>query len=260
MVKQADPGTGCVEYLVHQNSSYNSGVPLRGTERLTISARCLQAKLMNTKPAYAVTRREESAEQANASVRFQRPPGLPIRSAEPYESAHFREVLGRFLTGVTVVTIPDTKGGVHGMTANAFMSVSLSPPLVVVSIANSARAHSLVNEASHYGVTLLSEEQYSVAMHFAGRPQEKAIEFFELGSFPVLKHGLAGIVARIVDVYPAGDHSLVIGEVEHLGLSAKRTAPLGFYGGKFHRAEPAEGEPAADTALVWKRLFEGCWG
>lgn len=220
----------------------------------------------------AVVAREEGpagrsrAGRPPAGDRAGRPPAAEGRShlapgdPRPYEPAEFREVLGRFLTGVTVVTLPDESGGVRGLTANAFMSVSLSPPLVVVSIARSANAHALLSGASHYGVSLLAEGQAKHALHFAGDPQDTAIEFVECGPIRVLKKALACLAARIVDVHPAGDHSLVIGQVEQLGVSARRTEPLGFYQSAFHRAEPVDGPPSADEALVWEQLLKGCWG
>src|SRR5438876_11429781 len=80
----------------------------------------------------------------------------------------FRNALGRFATGVTVVTTvaPD---GVHGMTANAFTSVSLDPPLVLVPVAKQARTHEYLSQARRFGVSILSAEQEPSAWHLAGR-------------------------------------------------------------------------------------------
>src|SRR5688572_8501483 len=88
-----------------------------------------------------------------------------------FDAAMFRNALGRFATGVTVVTTA-IDGGVHGMTANAFTSVSLDPPLVLVSVGEQARMHAYLLQNSRFGVSVLSEDQLAYAWNFAGRPQD----------------------------------------------------------------------------------------
>ena len=80
-----------------------------------------------------------------------------------------RSTMGRFCTGVTVVTTA-RDGQVHAMTANAFTSVSLQPPLVLVSIDHRTRMHALLPDTRHFGVSVLASDQERVAWHFAGRP------------------------------------------------------------------------------------------
>src|SRR3989441_9653732 len=87
------------------------------------------------------------------------------------DSRAFRNALGRFATGVTVVTTAVTDG-VHGMTANAFTSVSLDPPLVLISVGKQARMHAHILQTTRFGVSVLSQDQVAVAWSFAGRPQE----------------------------------------------------------------------------------------
>src|SRR5256712_11178026 len=87
------------------------------------------------------------------------------------DSRAFRTALGRFATGVTVVTTA-VADGVHGMTANAFTSVSLDPPLVLISVGKQARMHAHILQTTRFGVSVLSQDQVAVAWNFAGRPQE----------------------------------------------------------------------------------------
>ncbi len=91
--------------------------------------------------------------------------------ADPIDPMLFRATMGRFATGVTVITVA-AGNEVRGMTANAFMSVSLSPPLVLVSINNRARIRAHLGPEVRYGVNVLAENQEAVSRHFAGRPQE----------------------------------------------------------------------------------------
>ena len=150
------------------------------------------------------------------------------------EPRDFRNALGRFASGVTVVTIPDENepAGVRGITANAFVSVSLSPPLVLVSIDKKARAHAPLLEAERYGVSILSEAQAGISDHFAGRAEEDVTpEFAELVGFTVLAGAAAHLVCRVSERHEAGDHTLFIGEVE--ALEVHEEAPLIYFRGKY---------------------------
>jgi flavin reductase (DIM6/NTAB) family NADH-FMN oxidoreductase RutF len=146
----------------------------------------------------------------------------------------FRRTLGRFVTGVTVVAAYDEGGNPRGLTANAFMSVSLDPPLVLVSLDNRSRTKPVLERAGRYGVSVLAEEQKTLSDHFAGRPQEGlAIVFVERAGAPVLEGALAQVVARVVEAHPAGDHTLFLGEVEYLAYREGR--PLLYYAGRYAR-------------------------
>ncbi|WP_243095095.1 flavin reductase family protein [Thermus thalpophilus] len=155
-----------------------------------------------------------------------------MRESKPLDPRLFRQTLGRFATGVTVVSVR-TGEGVHGMTANAFLSVSLDPPLVLVSVDRRARTHGLLLEAGRYGVSVLAEGQRDLSDHFAGRGVGEAQPVWrEVLGVPLLEGALAHVVARVVEAHPAGDHTLFIGEVEHLGYGEGR--PLLFFGGRYH--------------------------
>lgn len=99
---------------------------------------------------------------------------LTEESAPDIDPRHFRRTLGRFATGVTVVTVARPEGP-HGMTANAFLSVSLDPPLVLVSVDRRARMHAYLAEATRYGVSILARDQEIAARHFAGSRSRDSI-------------------------------------------------------------------------------------
>jgi flavin reductase (DIM6/NTAB) family NADH-FMN oxidoreductase RutF len=139
---------------------------------------------------------------------------------DPTDSRSFRSLMGRFATGVTVVTY-ECDGQPAGMTANGFLSVSMKPPLVLVSVRCESRFTKHVQVGSRYGVNLLAERQQYLSGHFAGRPDE-AVQpaFWQHDSLPLLEDCLGYIVATVVDAHPAGDHILYIGEINHLALGA----------------------------------------
>ena len=144
----------------------------------------------------------------------------------------FRAVMGHFATGVTVVSYL-CEGEARGMTANAFMSVSLDPPLAVVSVRRGARFASVVGEGDSFGVSFLLESQQALSQHFGGRPVAELASPFETHcGTPLVSDSLAQLVLRTVDVHEAGDHLLYIGQVEHMSLGAQRK-PLVFYSGDY---------------------------
>jgi flavin reductase (DIM6/NTAB) family NADH-FMN oxidoreductase RutF len=141
-----------------------------------------------------------------------------------------RQVMGRFATGVTVVTTID-RDTIHGMTANAFLSVSLRPPLVLVSLGQ-CRMSEMLPRTGRYGVSVLACDQEHFAAHFAAQRHSMVPpEFVWEHGLPLLDGALAHLVCRVVDVHPAGDHVLWIGEVEH--VHHRDGEPLLFYTGRF---------------------------
>jgi flavin reductase (DIM6/NTAB) family NADH-FMN oxidoreductase RutF len=146
----------------------------------------------------------------------------------------FRRTLGMFATGVTIIT---TRAGesVHGMTANAFTSVSLRPPLVLVSVDRRSRMSNLLHEGTRFGVNVLEAGQATLSDHFAGRPVPDASEpRFELvHDTPLVEGALAHLVARVVRSYWGGDHSLFLGQVEYAHYGEGE--PLLFHGGRYER-------------------------
>ncbi|MDQ7820904.1 MAG: flavin reductase family protein [Armatimonadota bacterium] len=160
----------------------------------------------------------------------------------------FRTALGRFATGVTVVTA-STPAGVHGMTANAFSSVSLNPPLVLVAVSRRARMHGHLLAATHFGVSVLADHQEAHAWHFAGRPQaDLATAFVWRRAVPLLDGALAHLVCALEATHPGGDHTLFLGRVEDLWY--RDGMPLVFFAGRFCRIVPLRpglpGEPPVE--------------
>ena len=146
----------------------------------------------------------------------------------------FRRTLGMFATGVTVLTARIGEQ-VHGMTANAFMSVSLRPPLVLVSIDRRARMGALMHEGTRFGVSVLEAHQTDLSDRFAGRVADDVPEptFEMVHETPLVGGALAHLVARVVRSYWGGDHSLFLGQVEFAHYGEGR--PLLFHGGRYER-------------------------
>lgn len=158
--------------------------------------------------------------------------------------------MGRFATGVTVITA-EAEGGVRGMTANAFMSGSLSPPLCLVSVAKKARLHNVLREAGHFGVSMLAQGQEAISQHFAGQGLERPDLLFEhMSGVPVLAGVCAAIAAEIVACHDCGDHSLFIGHI--LGMRDDERPPLVFYGGKYATVHHRKETPANSGIDFWE--------
>ena len=156
-----------------------------------------------------------------------------VAGAESISADDFRRTLGMFATGVTVIT---TRVGevVHGMTANAFMSVSLEPPLILISVDRRARLNAMLREGVRYGVSVLEERQSALSDRFAGRIVDEPEPGFEVvRDVPLVEGALAHLVARVARSYWGGDHSLFLGQVEYVRYG--EGTPLLFHGGRYER-------------------------
>ncbi|TCZ76105.1 flavin reductase [Paenibacillus albiflavus] len=150
----------------------------------------------------------------------------------------FRKAMGRFATGVTVITT-SIDGVTHGMTASAFMSVSLNPKLVLVSIGDKARMLGKIKESGKFAVNILTEDQKDMSMYFAGQiKEERDIDFEWIEDMPVLRSSVATIICDVYQAHEAGDHTLFIGEVKY--LRSMDAEPLLFYSGKYRKFDKAE--------------------
>jgi flavin reductase (DIM6/NTAB) family NADH-FMN oxidoreductase RutF len=141
---------------------------------------------------------------------------------------HFRGSLGRFATGVAVVTF-DGPSGRHGITVNSFTSVSMDPPLVLVSIARTTRAHDELT-GRPFTVNVLGAEQEAIASHFAGKPTAEPL-WVEGETAPRLSGVLSYFQCTPWAVYDGGDHTLFLGEVQDFDYRAGDA--LGFVNGRF---------------------------
>jgi flavin reductase (DIM6/NTAB) family NADH-FMN oxidoreductase RutF len=147
------------------------------------------------------------------------------------DDRQFRTAMGKFATGVTVIAT-DVDGDVHGMTANAFMSVSLDPKLVVISIGEKARILEKIKQSKTFSVNILAADQQELSMIFAGQLKEhREVEFERLDGKPVLKGAVAQIACKVSAEHLEGDHTLFIGRVTDIHL--EDAEPLIFYSGKY---------------------------
>ncbi|MFJ7729212.1 flavin reductase family protein [Neobacillus sp. NPDC097160] len=147
------------------------------------------------------------------------------------DDRQFRTAMGKFATGVTVITT-DVEGDVHGMTANAFMSVSLSPKLVVISIGENARILEKIKQSKTFSVNILAADQQELSMIFAGQIKEhREVVFDRLDGKPVLAGAVAQIACEVSAVHVEGDHTLFIGKVTDIHL--EDAEPLIFYSGRY---------------------------
>lgn len=150
-------------------------------------------------------------------------------SVSPHE---FRETLGRFVSGVTVVTIIHD-GERRGMTANAFVSVSLAPPLILVSVAKTATMHARLQEVDRFGVNVLSSQQRALSVHFAGRPDAGlTVPWMDHEGLPLIGGAVAQLVCTRTDTHDAGDHTLYVGQVDYSRYTDDD--PLVYFRGAYH--------------------------
>jgi flavin reductase (DIM6/NTAB) family NADH-FMN oxidoreductase RutF len=147
------------------------------------------------------------------------------------DDRQFRTAMGKFATGVTVIAT-DVDGDVHGMTANAFMSVSLDPKLVVISIGEKARILEKIKQSQTFSVNILAADQQELSMIFAGQLKEhREVKFDRLDGKPVLNGAVAQIACEVSAEHVEGDHTLFIGRVTDIHL--EDAEPLVFYSGKY---------------------------
>jgi flavin reductase (DIM6/NTAB) family NADH-FMN oxidoreductase RutF len=158
--------------------------------------------------------------------------GFDVES-QVFSSRELRNALARFATGVTVVTALQNKR-VHAMTANSFVSVSLDPPLVLVSLDNRSHMHQILPSVGRYGVSVLAEHQKLLSNHFSGRSiGGTSIRFIDRAGTALLEDALAHFVVKMFRTHPAGDHTLYIGCVEY--FEYREDSPLLFYAGGYRQ-------------------------
>lgn len=151
----------------------------------------------------------------------------------------FRSVLGRFASGITVITSLDPEGRDVGMTASAFSSVSLHPPLVQVCVDRTASMFEALLQAERFGVNVLADEQEALSRRFAS--VDSSHRFDGIGytrgdsGVVLLDDALAHLECRIFSRVEAGDHTIFIGEVER--ATARDAKPLLYYRGGYAQLE-----------------------
>ncbi|MCO8301218.1 MULTISPECIES: flavin reductase family protein [Streptomyces] len=180
---------------------------------------------------------------------FPTTPSTPAEPTVPHAGGvsedEFRAALSRFTAGVVLVTAHDPEEGPRGedvgMTATAFMSVSLDPPLVMVSVRNGSRMDELLERQPHWAVSVLSEAQRHIAGRFAmkGRISDRllfadmAVVRGEHTDAPLAVGALATLECRTEQRVTAGDHTLVVGRVLEASAPAEESGPLTYYRGRY---------------------------
>ncbi len=154
----------------------------------------------------------------------------------------FRTALRNFAAGVTVVTTRDGDGRPSGLTASAFTSVSLDPPLVLVCVDHAATAHPAFRAHGWFAVNVLRQEQEGISRRFAASGGDKfdgvPCHEGETG-LPLIDGALATLECRVVETYEAGDHTIFVGAVEAASVSGGR--PLVYFHGGYHGLSPDAG-------------------
>jgi 3-hydroxy-9,10-secoandrosta-1,3,5(10)-triene-9,17-dione monooxygenase reductase component len=158
----------------------------------------------------------------------------------------FREVFGRFVTGVAVITSAGAAGR-GGMTANAICSLSLDPLLALVCFENTARTLPIVREAGRFAVNVLGAHQEDLAGVFASKlPEDEKLEVVEHRleqGLPIIEGSLAWATCELRELISGGDHTIAIGEVIAMGLGSGD--PLLWYSGRYHAWKRGEAERLA---------------
>ena len=160
--------------------------------------------------------------------------------APSFSKAEFRAALGMFATGVTIITARDAAGTPVGLTANSFNSVSLTPPLVLWSLARTAGSMPAFERGSHYAINILSAGQHALAARFASKTVDRFADlaFSEgVGGAPVLEGSAAVFECFNRSQYEEGDHVIFVGEVERCSR-LEGAQPLIFHGGRYFTELP----------------------
>lgn len=146
----------------------------------------------------------------------------------------FRTALGRFASGVTVVTAKGAQGELLGITVSAFSSVSLEPPLVLVCIDKRASLHGHLSEGAHFAINILGEDQELMSRRFASKDEDRfdGTAYRESADgAPLIEGALATLECRAIHAYPGGDHTIIVGEVESTSVGDGR--PLAYFRGGY---------------------------
>ena len=150
----------------------------------------------------------------------------------------FRAAVGRFSSGVTVITVETAEGHVHGMTASSFCSVSLRPPLVLVCVDHLAETYLHLRERGRFGVSILKEDQEALSEFFAD-PERNPDAAHRLGihynhmksGMPVVADTLTNLDCEVVQAHTAGDHTIFVAEVKEVTVAGG--SPLVYFRGRY---------------------------
>lgn len=154
----------------------------------------------------------------------------------PIDKNELRRVMGHFATGVTIITTVSASGQMHGLTANAFTSVSLEPPLLLISVDKKAESYPCFEQSKVFTVNILSDSQEALSRKFAvtgtGSDKFTGVAFRAGGNgAPIILGAIAHIECRLYASYEGGDHTLFLGEI--LEAETREGKPLLFYRGGY---------------------------
>lgn len=152
----------------------------------------------------------------------------------PIDRNELRRVMGHFATGVTIITTVSKDGNIFGLTANAFTSVSLDPPLLLISVDKKAESYPCFEESRVFTVNILSDEQEALSRKFAvsGGDKFQGVAYRAgANGVPILDGALAYLECKLYATYDGGDHTLFLGEIEQ--AETREVMPLIFYRGGY---------------------------
>lgn len=163
------------------------------------------------------------------------------RDGQAIDERHLRNALGRFVTGVTVITTRTPAGVLAGLTANSFCAVSLDPPLVLWSLRSASSLLASFQSADHFAVNVLGAWQFALSQHFAKRSEDKfqsVVHAPGLGGCPLLFAALATFECRKEADVVGGDHTVFFGRIERAAY--REGEPLVFSAGRYGTHSPLE--------------------
>lgn len=171
-----------------------------------------------------------------------------------FDERRFRDALGAFPTGVAIVTGTTETGERLGMTVSSFNSVSMSPPLVLFSVARRAHSFAAWARMTHYAVNILSQEQEAISNRFARPLADKwsdTLVLNGLADLPLLPNSLATFECKAHARYDGGDHDIFVGQVLAFGTNANKDEhPLIFFGGRYRRIDRGFSDiPPGDVSI-----------
>ncbi|OZU90200.1 flavin reductase [Virgibacillus indicus] len=147
------------------------------------------------------------------------------------DSRLFRDAMGKFATGITVITT-EYNEDISGMTVNAFMSVSLEPKLIAISIDEKASMYPKLQKTGKFGLSILAEDQKELSMIFAKQiKKNREIVFKMQDTVPVIEDSIVTLSCNVKETAEAGDHIIFIAEVTDIAVN--EAEPVLFFGGKY---------------------------
>jgi flavin reductase (DIM6/NTAB) family NADH-FMN oxidoreductase RutF len=171
---------------------------------------------------------------------------------QPLEMRAFRQAMGHFATGVTVITA-QAGGAIHGMTANAVTSLSLEPMLLLICVDRRAKMLGVIQQAGSFAVNVLTDAQEPLSRHFSGKgaaPPPSELRFEPGSGAPLVADALASLTCRVEEMLAGGDHMIITGRVTALRTAPEGRKPLLFFKGRYHHLQTPD-LAATPAPEVW---------